>query len=201
MKFDFSDYALGAGVATDLVNTSPSVRSAGEVLADPAALTTFLAEHGLHPDALADGRGPTRDDLDQVRALRQEIRAILETPAEEDVVDAAAGLFARAGLGPSLFRDGEGRWQWCVAARAEASLADELAVLTGVGLLGALRTLSHGRFRHCTADGCQGMFVDTSKAGKRRYCMPEVCGNRRNVANHRARRARDSAGTTRSVSP
>ncbi|MFI9778449.1 CGNR zinc finger domain-containing protein [Streptomyces sp. NPDC051956] len=32
------------------------------------------------------------------------------------------------------------------------------------------------------------MFVDTSKAGRRRYCTPEVCGNRRNVANYRARR-------------
>jgi predicted RNA-binding Zn ribbon-like protein len=32
------------------------------------------------------------------------------------------------------------------------------------------------------------MFVDTSRAGRRRYCVPEVCGNRINVAAHRARR-------------
>jgi predicted RNA-binding Zn ribbon-like protein len=41
------------------------------------------------------------------------------------------------------------------------------------------------------------MFVDTSRAGRRRYCVPEVCGNRVNVANHRARRraADQPAGT------
>lgn len=32
------------------------------------------------------------------------------------------------------------------------------------------------------------MFVDTSRAGPRRYCTPDPCGNRLNVANHRARR-------------
>ncbi|MGW6399398.1 CGNR zinc finger domain-containing protein [Streptomyces sp. NPDC055134] len=38
------------------------------------------------------------------------------------------------------------------------------------------------------------MFVDTSKAGRRRYCTPEVCGNRRNVANYRARRLAGGEG-------
>ncbi|MFE5025688.1 CGNR zinc finger domain-containing protein [Streptomyces sp. NPDC056656] len=38
------------------------------------------------------------------------------------------------------------------------------------------------------------MFVDTSKAGRRRYCAPEVCGNRRNVANYRARRPAGGEG-------
>ena len=66
-------------------------------------------------------------------------------------------------------------------------LADELAAVVGTGLLGVVRTLSRERFRHCTADDCDGMFVDVSKAGRRRYCTPGVCGNRRNVANHRAR--------------
>ncbi|MFG2208556.1 CGNR zinc finger domain-containing protein [Streptomyces sp. NPDC048638] len=185
---------MGAGVATDLVNTSPRVRSSGDVLPDPAALAAFLTDHDLHPDALADERRPTQRDLEQVHTLRQEVHAVLETTDEQDVVDAAAALVSRAGTGPSLFRDDEGRWQWFVAARPDAPLADELAVLMGVGLLGTVRTLSHDRFRHCTAEGCQGVFVDTSKAGRRRYCMPEVCGNRRNVANYRARRTRSGTG-------
>ncbi|MFI0465948.1 CGNR zinc finger domain-containing protein [Saccharopolyspora sp. 5N102] len=58
----------------------------------------------------------------------------------------------------------------------------------GTGLLGALRALGHDRFRDCASPGCNGVFVDTSRAGRRRYCMPELCGNRLNVANHRARR-------------
>jgi predicted RNA-binding Zn ribbon-like protein len=33
------------------------------------------------------------------------------------------------------------------------------------------------------------VFIDTTRPGRRRYCMPGLCGNRINVANHRARRA------------
>ncbi|MFD0170215.1 CGNR zinc finger domain-containing protein [Streptomyces decoyicus] len=192
MKIDFSDYALGAGVATGLVNTSPAVRSSGEILTTPVALAQFLTEHGIPPDAVAHGSRPTEEDLDHVRTLRQEVRTILEAATEEDVVNAATALVARAGTGPSLYLDANGRWQWYIATSPNASLADELAVLMGTGLLGALRTLSHDRFRHCTAPACNGMFVDTSKAGRRRYCMPDICGNRRNVANYRARKLADT---------
>ncbi|MFJ6181486.1 CGNR zinc finger domain-containing protein [Streptomyces sp. NPDC092295] len=189
MKIPFSDYKLGAGVATDLVNTSPVVRKGlGEILTGPTALALFLAEHDVRPDALADGRRPDDADLDQVRALRGEIRAILEAGSEEHVVEAASALVGRGGIGPSLYRDAGNRWQWYVATSPGTSVADELAVLMGTGLLGALRTLSHDRFRRCASPVCEGMFVDTSKAGRRRYCMPEVCGNRLNVASHRARR-------------
>ncbi|WP_326609313.1 CGNR zinc finger domain-containing protein [Streptomyces scopuliridis] len=202
MKIIFSNYKLGAGVATDLVNTSPVVQTTrGELLTDRAALARFLAEHDVRPDALADGRQPDDADLEDVRSLRGEIRAILEADAEEHVVEAASALVRRGGIGPSLYRDAEDRWQWYVATSPDTSVADELAVLMGTGLLGALRTLSHDRFRRCASPVCEGMFVDTSKAGRRRYCMPEVCGNRLNVASHRARRLEsarrrpDSRGT------
>jgi predicted RNA-binding Zn ribbon-like protein len=34
----------------------------------------------------------------------------------------------------------------------------------------------------------RAVFVDVSRGGRRRYCMPDLCGNRINVANHRQRR-------------
>lgn len=187
MKTRFSDYAMGAGLATDLVITSPAVSRTGDLLADPSALAEFLAEHGLRPSALENGGGPTARDLNDVRALRQAVRRMLEAATEESVVDAATALGARAGTGPTLCRDAEGQWQWCVTTSPYATLADELAVVVGTGLLGVVRALGPERFRHCAANDCDGMFVDTSKAGRRRYCMPGVCGNRRNVANYRAR--------------
>ncbi|TDE42582.1 zf-CGNR multi-domain protein [Nonomuraea mesophila] len=177
-------------MATDLVNTSPEVRSAGEMLPDPAALARFLADHDLH----SGGRTPSHDDLGQVLALRQEVRAILESTDEDHVAEQAGALVGRAGIGPGLHRDADGRWQWHVVTAPEVSLADELAVLIGVGLLAVLRTLSHDRFRHCASPVCNGMFVDTSRAGRRRYCMPDLCGNRLNVANHRARHPVPDAG-------
>lgn len=188
MKSIFTDYVVGAGLATDLVNTSAEVRSVGEMLPDPAALAGFLADHDVRPEALAAGAPPTAGDLAGVHALRSRIRAVLAAGTEDAAVDGANALVARAGVGPCLRRDGSGAWQWSVATAPGASLADEMGVLTGAGLLGALRVLGHDRFRHCASPVCDGMFVDTSRAGRRRYCMPDVCGNRLNVANHRARR-------------
>ncbi|MFE6691211.1 CGNR zinc finger domain-containing protein [Streptomyces sp. NPDC057743] len=197
MKFSFSDYTLGAGVATELVNTSALVRrSTGELLVDPAALGRFLVEHEIPVAPATPGRRPNEEDLAQVLALRGELRALLEADSEDRVAEGANALVGRAGAVPSLGRDAEGRWQWYVATGQGASLADELAALIGTGLLGVLRTLGHRRIRHCASPVCDGMFVDTSKAGRRRYCMPELCGNRLNVARHRARRlAADSPGS------
>jgi predicted RNA-binding Zn ribbon-like protein len=189
VKSFLDDYHPGAAVATDLVNTSPTVRdTTGDALPDPAALADFLAGHDLRPDALAGGRAPTKDDLFQVHLLRREIRAVLETETEEHAVAGAAVLLGRAGLPPALGRDAGGRWRWYVATAPGATLADELAAFAATALFGVVRLLGHERFRPCAAPGCRGVFADTSRAGRRRYCMPELCGNRLNVANHRARR-------------
>ncbi|MFH8492044.1 CGNR zinc finger domain-containing protein [Streptomyces longisporoflavus] len=198
MKFNFSDYSFAAQVGTDLVNTSPEVRTVGDALADPDAVARFLTEHELRTGIITHGDAPSTRDVDDLHVLRREIRSILEMETEDAVAHAANALVERAGTGPFLDRDDSGRWQWYVATPANTSLGDELAVLVGTGLLGVLHTLSHDRFRHCTASDCRGVFVDTSKAGRRRYCMPGVCGNRRNVASYRARQlAADKARTQR----
>ncbi|MCX5206573.1 CGNR zinc finger domain-containing protein [Streptomyces sp. NBC_00237] len=188
MKILFSRYATGAGVATGLVNTSAHVRTdIGEVLTGPAELTAFLAEHDVRLDALPPGTPPTDHDLTQVLALREETRGLLEAATEQEVAEGANRLAARATSGLSLLRDADGHWQWHVTTAPGASAADELAALVGTGLLGVLHTLSHDRFRPCASPTCTGLFVDTSKAGRRRYCIPHLCGNRLNVAKHRAR--------------
>lgn len=187
MRISIADYAVGAAVAGDLANTSPTVQAtAGDALPTPEALTRFLAGHGLRLDALAD-RPPTGDDVREVHLLRREARGVVETETEEQAVAGAAVLAGRAGLSPVLDRDAGGRWQWYVPTAPGASPAEELAALIGVGLLGAVRALGHGRFRACVAPGCRGVFVDVSRGGRRIYCMPDLCGNRLNVANHRAR--------------
>jgi predicted RNA-binding Zn ribbon-like protein len=175
------DYRLGAAVATDLVNSTPEVMvSTGDQLPDAAALARFLARHDLRPGA----GDPTPADVAAVHGLRRTLRGLLESPDPT----AAAALTVAAGTGPALHRDDDGRWQWHVASRPGAPLVDELALLTGTALLSVLRTLGTDRFRACAAPDCAGLFVDTSRAGRRRYCVPEVCGNRVNVAAHRARR-------------
>jgi predicted RNA-binding Zn ribbon-like protein len=196
MQVSLNDYVWGAGVATDLVNTSATVMvSTGEALADRGALQRFLADHAIAAEALAGADEPTADDLDEVHALRDVVRDVLEAGTEADAVAGATALVRRAGRGPALHRDADGTWQWCAVSEAGAPLADELALLVGTGLLGVLRTLDHDRFRGCASPTCAGVFVDTSRAGRRRYCMPDLCGNRVNVANFRSRqRAGGGAG-------
>lgn len=188
MQVSLNGYVWGAGVATDLVNTSATVMvSTGEAIPDRGALQRFLADHAIDAEALAGAGGPTDDDLDEVYALRDVVREVLEAETEDDAVAGATALVRRAGRGPALHRESDGTWQWCAVSEPGAALADELALLVGTGLLGVLRTLDHDRFRPCASPTCSGVFVDTSRAGRRRYCMPERCGNRVNVANFRSR--------------
>ncbi|MER7544656.1 CGNR zinc finger domain-containing protein [Spirillospora sp. NPDC127506] len=179
MLIPLADYAAGVEVANDLVATSPDVRGA-EALTGPAELAALLAAY--------DVRTPTAADVEQVRLLRREVRAVMEAGTAERAVEGASLLAGHAGLAPVLRRDPSGRWQWYVPTARDASLAGELAAVLGVALLGLVRALGHDRFRACAAPGCRGVFADASRAGRRRYCMPERCGNRLNVANHRARR-------------
>ncbi|MFI7444919.1 ABATE domain-containing protein [Nonomuraea indica] len=138
MLIPITDYAAGAA-ATDLVNTSPTVRAhRGEALTGPEALAGFPTEHGLRPDALAGGL--TEQDVFEVHLLRREVRGIMETETEEQAVAGAAALTRRAGLAPVLRRDGDGRWQWHVPTAPGASLADELAALAGIALFGVGRS-------------------------------------------------------------
>jgi predicted RNA-binding Zn ribbon-like protein len=177
------DYVTGAAVATDLVNTAPEVMtSTGEALRDPVALRRFLADHGLAAGS------PGAEDLRAVHELRRTLRELLAESDPAVVAERAGALAASTGAGPALQRDAEGRWRWVVRPLPGAGPADRLALLTSTALLSVLRVLGPGRFRACASPTCAGMFVDTSRGGRRRYCLPEVCGNRVNVANHRARR-------------
>lgn len=192
MQVELDSYIDGAGVATDLVNTAPEVRRAGDALPDPAALQRFLTARDLHLAALA-GRAPTAADLAAVHALRAALRAILDESEPAAAAAGAAALLGPAGTAPTLAHDGE-RWHWRVAARPGVGVAGELAVLTATALLAVIRTLGPDRFRGCAATDCDGAFVDTSRSGRRRYCEPELCGNRVNVAKHRARRRAEATG-------
>ncbi|WP_433785213.1 CGNR zinc finger domain-containing protein [Actinomycetospora sp. CA-101289] len=179
------DYVRLAGLATELVNTAPGVWHGEDQLADTADLRAFLAEHGVDAE-------PAASDLDAVRELRTRLREVLDARDAETIASGASELVAR-GLGTvGLAADARGHQQWCARPRPDADLADRLALLGGLGVLGALRTLGPERFRDCASDTCSGVFIDTTRPGRRRYCMPDLCGNRANVAAYRARRRADS---------
>ena len=43
------------------------------------------------------------------------------------------------------------------------------------------------RVRSCPGEDCGWLFLDTSKAGRRRWCSMAICGNRMKTKRHRAR--------------
>ncbi|MFC4052621.1 CGNR zinc finger domain-containing protein [Actinomadura syzygii] len=181
MDIALADYTAAAELANDLVRTSPTVHGT-EDLPDRDALGAFLDEYGY------DLRTPADDDVREVHFLRREVRGIIETETAEQAVAGAAVLLGRAGRAPVLRPvDGGGRWRWHVPTAPDAPLAAELAAVAAVGIAGTVRALGHDRFRACAAPACRGVFADVSRAGRRRYCTPALCGNRLNVANHRAR--------------
>lgn len=191
MQVVLDDYVVGASFATDLVNTSPRVWvEAGDALADPQALHGLLDEHGLSPDALRNGRRLTGGELADVQALREEIRSILDAPTSGELVDRTDQFLQTVPHHVRLVPDAQYGYRWNAVPDSRIDLAGELALLIGYSLLGTLRTLGYERFRPCASPTCNGVFVDTSRGGRRRYCMPALCGNRINVANHRQRQRR-----------
>jgi predicted RNA-binding Zn ribbon-like protein len=49
-----------------------------------------------------------------------------------------------------------------------------------------------GRLRECAARDCAFLFVDTSRAGQRRWCAMNRCGNREHQRDHRVRQLTDN---------
>jgi predicted RNA-binding Zn ribbon-like protein len=188
MQVALGDYSWAAGVATDLVNTAPGVWSGIDKLPDAAALEAFLRDHQVEPSA-ADSPAVAPADLASVRRLRDTTRALIDAPDPDHLVSGATELSTAVGA-LALATDGSGRRHWQAQTRPGSDLAEHLALVCAVGILGVVHTLGPERFRPCTAPTCSGAFIDTTRPGRRRYCMPDICGNRINVANHRARQAR-----------
>lgn len=177
MQLALSDYQRGAELVTALISTAPRVWHGVEKLTAPAEVDALLAAHGFTASC-------TPAELDDVRDLRAELRAIVDCAVE----GVGTGVVRRASVlaAGGLTLGGGERPDWVFGS--DAGLVEGLAAVTGVGLLGAVRALGAQRFRACAAPFCEGAFVDVSRAGRRRYCMPDLCGNRVNVAAHRARR-------------
>lgn len=180
MQVVLDDYVWAAGVATDLVNTAPEVWHGEDQLPDLASLITF-AELRSIPVKVRPG------DLRAVHRLRATVRDLIDHPAQARLITEAGAL--TSAIGNVTLDVTSGRPRWTVSLRPGATAVDALSLICGVGILGVIQSLDVTRFRACGAPTCQGAFIDTTRPGRRRYCMPGLCGNRVNVANHRARKA------------
>lgn len=76
--------------------------------------------------------------------------------------------------------------------RDGADPLERIRVNTTMGLARTVTTDGPDRLGRCEATGCDDVFVDLTRAGRRRFCGA-ACANRTHVAAHRARRAQVAA--------
>ncbi len=177
----FTSYSDGSvTLAEDLVNTFNIVRNM-EKMPDVAALSALLDAHGIRPPA-----APTEADLAAARELRPVLREVFGAPDAATAVALLNGVLAGRGAVPH-YTDHDGSWHLHVAAPG-APVVDQYAVNAAMGLLTVVTTSGVERLHVCVGNRCAEVFVDTSRNLSRRFCSPQICGNRATAAAHRARR-------------
>jgi predicted RNA-binding Zn ribbon-like protein len=166
---DLSSYAE---LAVRLVNTASLGHEGGDTLATLDGLRALVAdrEHLKH--------GIARSDLEALRRLRGEFREFFVAASAGDGADAAARLnelLIQYPVHPQL--SGHDGQAWHVHYTESGSVSDKYAAGAAMGLAVRLTELGLDRFGVCQAAPCQGVYIDTSVEGTRRYCS-ERCAKR-----------------------
>jgi len=146
---------------------------------DLAAWTT--ANEGLK---LA--KPPARREFERALEVRELIHRLFDahaqekTPAARDV-EALNEALSEAPARTTLKRE-RGSYAWDVDMRSGTALALLAPVLWTAGDLLAGARLD--RVRRCANPECGWLFLDDSRAGKRRWCSMQSCGNRAKARRH-----------------
>ena len=150
---------------------------------DPQWAVTFL---GSHRDWFTPG---TSLDLTAAETRKAEetadlVRAVAVAQSQPDVLARLNELLALARPRPyATDHDGELHLHY---ARQEAPALEQLTTTVAMGLSQVV--VQHGwqRLGVCSAEGCDDVYVDTSRNASRRYCS-NTCASRSTVAAYRAR--------------
>ena len=146
---------------------------------DLAAWTT--ANEGLK---LA--KPPARREFERAIEVRELIHRLFDahasekSPAARDV-EALNEALSEAPARTTLKRE-RGTYAWDVDMRSGTALALLAPVLWTAGDLLAGPRLD--RVRRCANPECGWLFLDDSRAGKRRWCSMSACGNRAKARRH-----------------
>ncbi len=163
-----------------LLNTVPGANATGaDLLSTPEELTDFLNHYryaGRFDRDLAE--------LASVVAIRSRLRQIwmLERDA---LVTEINELLREANASPQLMRHDGLDWH-LHAVPMDAPLAERMMVESTMALLDVARSNETARMRACEAFDCDGLLLDLSKNGSKRFCSVR-CGNRMNMVAWRAR--------------
>jgi predicted RNA-binding Zn ribbon-like protein len=168
--------------AADLANTvAGATKSGRDELVTPAQVTAMFIAYGF------TGRLDRTDaELEQARATRALLRRIWILPRDEAAAEVNA-LLGSALARPQLSRHDGIDWH-LHATNPEAPLAERIRLEAALAFVDVIRTAETGRLRACEAPDCDGMLVDLSRNGSKRFCSVR-CGNRMNMVAFRERAA------------
>ncbi|GAA3546883.1 CGNR zinc finger domain-containing protein [Nonomuraea rosea] len=160
----------GAALAAALVNATDF---------SPAAVEAMLSEHRLLRTAVTAGQArELRGWAGRLAPVFGELDLDLQVKLVNDLLDGTATkpyVSTHDGREPHLHFfsvDAD------IVARAKDTSAGGLAM--------AISFSDGRRLGRCDREGCDTVYVDTSRNGRRRFCSL-ACANRVNVAAHRAR--------------
>lgn len=131
-------------------------------------------------------KAPTAREFDAALALRETIYRLFDAQAQGRQgsardLEALNQALARAPNRTTLKR-GRAGYEWDVDGRPGTALALLAPVLWSAGdLLSGPRL---DRVRRCANPECGWLFLDDSRAGKRRWCSMQSCGNRAKARRH-----------------
>lgn len=147
-----------------------------ETLNGPADLSTWAKVPKL----------PSPREFDQAIALREMLYRLFDAqaqgkPAPPRDLEALNQALAHA-PGRKTLKRGRTGYEWEVDAKSGTALALLAPVLWSAGDLLAGARLD--RVRRCANPECGWLFLDDSRAGKRRWCSMSACGNRAKARRH-----------------
>ncbi|MBW8814807.1 MAG: ABATE domain-containing protein [Caulobacterales bacterium] len=151
-----------------------------ERLQTPQDLARWFRAAGL----VAEAPPVTARDLSAAVRLREAIYAAAMArrggePAPSPAVAELNRQARAASAAPQLDADGRLRLEGGTAALLSTVAREAIALIGGS---------QADRIRQCEAEGCALLFLDTSRAGDRRWCSMATCGNKAKVAEFRRRR-------------
>lgn len=152
--------------------------------ADEQWATAFLRDHAewfTPGTALELSAADTR----RAAAAADLVRAVAVAGSQADVVARLNDLLALARPRPyATDHDGDLHLHY---ARPDAPVLEQLTTTVAMGLSQVVTLHGWQRLGVCSAEGCDDVYVDTSRNASRRYCS-NTCASRSTVAAYRARR-------------
>ncbi|GAA2601745.1 CGNR zinc finger domain-containing protein [Actinomadura fulvescens] len=168
------DLASYADLAIELVNTHDSQADKGrdfEVLRELLVIRSRLGGRVAHRD------------LDAMRELRAQLRAVFVSAVagdEEDAIDRLNSLLMHHPVHPQL--SGHDGRPWHLHLNEGGSVQDRYAAWAAMGLAVKVSDRGLDRLGICRADGCERVFFDTTANKSQRYCSDRCAGRPSSVA-------------------